>query len=398
MSLLCFGVNYEFWGALKEREYEDAVLRVNDKIERMYKRNLKDEEVIGLKNMEVEVGAFLNGCVDHGGVSLVGKVLGGAIMGRGFVWDGEKVFCEDGEGWGEEEITDVGRSGREEEEFEREQWFGWVGVCKSEEGNTEGYVIFRKMKSVIVEGSSGTQVHEFTDLEKETFKHIAALIGQTLTRVRERVTERKALKDRGTENEVKVKKMEEREIKRKAKMEFDGFKDGKDREAQKHEILRLKTRVITLEKFGKGQESRRIATERLLEKTKTDASHIISNLRRATEKKNEDIKRLVNKHMVEHGGLLKQNHSLGKDRERLEEEVIKLKKENAKLNSEVENYRLHKKANDVLVKNHKELTQKVDILIKSSAKKQQKVKKENRELFTPTRLNLKATTTTPKKT
>ena len=78
--------------------------------------------------------------------------------------------------------------------------------------------------------------------------------------------------------------------------------------------------------------------------------------------------------------------------------VIKLKKENAKLNSEVENYRLHKKANDVLVKNHKELTQKVDILIKSSAKKPQKVKKENRELFTPTRLNLKATTTTPKKT
>ena len=90
------------------------------------------------------------------------------------------------------------------------------------------------------------------------------------------------------------------------------------------QILRLKTRVITLEKFGKGQESRRIATERLLEKTKTDASHIISNLRRATEKKNEDIKRLVNKHMVEHGGLLKQNHSLGKDRERLEEEGEKL--------------------------------------------------------------------------
>jgi len=166
--------------------------------------------------------------------------------------------------------------------------------------------------------------------------------------------------------------MQDQMLKKKIKLEHRMFVEAKDGESKKSEIMRLRMRVKSLEKFAEAQSSRREKAERLLEKTKTEAATLVANLRKATTKKNEETKRQITRQLEEEAALLRQNHALAKDKEGLEAKVARLKKENAALTVEKDHWKVSQKAQDLLQKNHKELTGKMNMLLSASVTKKKR--------------------------
>ena len=101
--------------------------------------------------------------------------------------------------------------------------------------------------------------------------------------------------------------------------------------------------TFSLEKFAEAQSSRREKAERLLDKTKTEAATLVANLRKATTKKNEEMKRQISRQLEEEAALLRQNHALAKDKEDLEVKLAGYKKENAKLTVEKDHWKVSQK-------------------------------------------------------
>lgn len=260
--LKIFGTNCALILNLKDVEYNKCLMKVNDKIERMYRKSVQQNETEKLKDLLLEGVTYLNGCIDLESVTLLGTLID---LCRAFVKTGDSVFCDDGKVWGEEGIKAFVEDG--EKEFEDFDSFTYVIECKNLEGGVNGYVVFRRLKSVIV--SESTVEHKFKDSELKAFKELSGIVGSSIERIQNLETEKRLLNDTSISSVKKLKAIEEKEIRRKAQQSYEGFKGQKDAQEIKGEVLRLKTRIITLEKFGKGQESRRIKGDRILEKVRS---------------------------------------------------------------------------------------------------------------------------------